>query len=806
MPGGIDFYTKLLLHQDSGTTTIKDSSFMSRTITPVNHATGDSTQYKFGGASLKLDGTDDYCTAVDDTDFAFGTGNFTIDFWAYIANLTNEMVFAGQYVDANNYWYVEKGTAAGGNKLKMEFKATSVKGSYVMTSAWSGAAITTWYHIAFVRNGTTGLIFINGVSQPLTETTAFAANDVGDLASTLRIGAYNASLYVNGWLDEFRISKGIARWTAGFTAPYRSYTNDPLAYTYGSFTPLRSTHPKVTVFTRKRFYHEILYSAISPVAANSHGTFRIIIKDTYQTLEKDFDDYEPIWIGGKFGIKTGRMIRGIVERTMPIRFKGGQWALEVQGRSFSAYAEIRKTTAITTASSKTIEQIINDYVKPYLPELDFVYISSPSIGVLSSYTMLNGRTYWDILVELAGLASTPNQVWGVWSCNGEHYGETKPGIHFGPIKDEIGYSLIPVSTMRVFDLLAPKDSSQVFTEAIIGYNNAGIIAYQTTDARGPGELSVYSGNFNGTTAYVTVVPVGDDLSFTTGESFSLEAWVYPTNVGAGTRTIMVKGRLAAATTENYNLSIVATAVVFEYRNSANTRYDTYTVSSPTLLVNTWNHIIITHTMGTGSSTKVYINGSLATGAWDGTSSGNDAPSEPAGNLYLGATSVTGTPANFFAGYMDDVRIYSGTLTALEALQHFKGTYLKGKHLFYMDFEEGTGNPNDKSGMGATGTLTNMTYFNYGQLPNSWARFGVVPKYFDRSWAGTAEATAFAKQMLRLYRQPVRYVDTSIPVDGRFRSGQYVYITDKSFRGRAMLDQVNHIFSDDPYTELTLLFM
>jgi hypothetical protein len=99
-----------------------------------------------------------------------------------------------------------------------------------MTSAWSGLATGTWYHIAFERVATTCKIFIDGVSQTLTELNAIGTSDVGDLSGNLVIGR-NANAgwgqYVNGWIDEFRVSKGIARWTANFTPPTAEYDSNP---------------------------------------------------------------------------------------------------------------------------------------------------------------------------------------------------------------------------------------------------------------------------------------------------------------------------------------------------------------------------------------------------------------------------------------------------------------------------------------------------------------------------------------------------------------------------------------------------
>jgi hypothetical protein len=81
--GGNDSFTKLLLHCDAadGTTTFTDSSAAAHTITPGGNAQIDTAQAKFGASSVLFDGTGDFLVADGHADFAFGTGDFAIDFW-----------------------------------------------------------------------------------------------------------------------------------------------------------------------------------------------------------------------------------------------------------------------------------------------------------------------------------------------------------------------------------------------------------------------------------------------------------------------------------------------------------------------------------------------------------------------------------------------------------------------------------------------------------------------------------------------------------------------------------------------------
>jgi len=73
----------LLLHCDgsNGSTTFTDNSPSPKTVTANGNASVSTAQSKFGGASAVFDGTGDYLSLDGSSGFAFGTGDFTIEFW-----------------------------------------------------------------------------------------------------------------------------------------------------------------------------------------------------------------------------------------------------------------------------------------------------------------------------------------------------------------------------------------------------------------------------------------------------------------------------------------------------------------------------------------------------------------------------------------------------------------------------------------------------------------------------------------------------------------------------------------------------
>jgi hypothetical protein len=222
--GGVDPYTVLLLHCDGadGSTTFVDSSRSNHTVTVNGNAQIDTAQSKFGGASALFDGNNDFLTVPDHNDFEFGAGDFTLEFWYRTQTLagsrgvlgkdnTNGGVFGPFRIDRVN--------------TELRFWASSNGSSFdVANSVLIGAvAINTWYHVAVTRAGTTFRTFLDGV---LGGTVTSAASLVNN-ANPLRIGATgvvpSGTSDHMGHLDEIRISKGTARWTANFTPPTVPY-------------------------------------------------------------------------------------------------------------------------------------------------------------------------------------------------------------------------------------------------------------------------------------------------------------------------------------------------------------------------------------------------------------------------------------------------------------------------------------------------------------------------------------------------------------------------------------------------------
>jgi len=204
--------------KDGSSTGFVDSSSNARAITVTGNVHHSFDQAKFNESSIEFDGTNDSLDIADSTDFDFGTGNFTFEFFAYKQTSGKMSIFETRSSSNNNGFNLEFSSAN-----KFEWYDTSIASGNDLPGDPSAISLNTWTHYAVVRNGSSCKMYRDG-------TEVGTAKDVGSnsqvSAGTPTIGesAAGAADY-DGYLDEIRLSN-VARYTGNFTAPTSPFTSD----------------------------------------------------------------------------------------------------------------------------------------------------------------------------------------------------------------------------------------------------------------------------------------------------------------------------------------------------------------------------------------------------------------------------------------------------------------------------------------------------------------------------------------------------------------------------------------------------
>lgn len=240
---GDEHYDKVVLlvraNGSDGSTTFTDESPSPKTITANGNAQIDTAVKKYGSGSLLLDGNGDWLSLADSAAWTFGTGDFTVETWAYF--LANPASSSGDF----GYCLIGQTAVSNASRGWMLFIAgSSLSSCAVRGVVYSGSteykaegtgrnlSLNTWYHLAMCRDGNTLRMYLGGVQIGTVSITGVTVNDS---AQPLMIGRFNDSgytYYVNGHMDDICVTKGVCRYPGGttFTPPaMEALANLPVA-------------------------------------------------------------------------------------------------------------------------------------------------------------------------------------------------------------------------------------------------------------------------------------------------------------------------------------------------------------------------------------------------------------------------------------------------------------------------------------------------------------------------------------------------------------------------------------------------
>jgi hypothetical protein len=233
------------------------------------------------GGSLALNGTGQINVAGS-SDFQFGTGNFTIEGWFYLTS--NNFTRLWSFADGDN----------------IEVLGTTVYYWNGGSPASSGSGVfplNQWNHVAVVKNSGVVNVYINGTSRitdnsPLNSTTSRPVTIGGIVTGITNTPATDGLL--NGYVTNFRIVKGTAIYTSGFSPAYNPLTaveNTKLLLLAKNQTTLLAddsgTSKSVTSVG------SVVYSALTPLSTTYNGTMKQLSTGTLQVYD-EFDEVNTI--------------------------------------------------------------------------------------------------------------------------------------------------------------------------------------------------------------------------------------------------------------------------------------------------------------------------------------------------------------------------------------------------------------------------------------------------------------------------------------------------------------------------------
>lgn len=215
-----DPYCSALLHMDGANAGTVFSEETGKVVTRVGSAITSTTYAKFGATSALLNGTTDCLTVPSSTDLLFGSGDFTLE--AFIrptalpgVGVTETILSKYDSSGTARSYAVDLSNASGTPQITVALSSAGTAADLVMLLNYT-CSLVSFTHIEVCRYGTTIYVFANGT---LLGTASYSASLYANSATAFTIGARSNSIgFFPGYIDEVRVSKGLARHTSDFSA------------------------------------------------------------------------------------------------------------------------------------------------------------------------------------------------------------------------------------------------------------------------------------------------------------------------------------------------------------------------------------------------------------------------------------------------------------------------------------------------------------------------------------------------------------------------------------------------------------
>ena len=601
---------------------------------------------KYGSGSMYFDGTGDYLSSRLNDTYAFSTGDFTIEMWINpsTTNHQSACLITQEHISAQNSpisisIYLNNGSfETVGNQLGFgQYTGTGGSTWVIQQNGITTLSVGVWTHIALVRYGNNFTMFVNG--QSLRTVSSSVSCSIGNTQYLIarRWDGYGSYPYFNGYIDDLRITKGVARYTGNFTPP-RSLllpvagttllTCQSSGFVDNSFNNASITSAgDVAVRPWSPFAATSAYDATTIGGSGyfdgtgdrisiSHNS-NLDLSSTAFTVE--------FWIyplsQSTYNIILGKMSGFTANPTAgwSIWMNSGAIALGING----GYNTLQAPSAIKNKA--------------------WTHVAVTSNGSNSTILYINGIS----VVSTTSIINTATSVNFV--CGGNIVGTTWNGeLPFNGYLSSI--RIVKGTVLYTSNFTPPTGPLTAITntQLLLNFTNAGIFDLTgkndietVGDAKISTSIKKYgSGSvaFDGTGDYLSA-PVGSVFQFGTGD-FTVECWIYPTTLNSSTDYHIADFR-DSNDTGSFRTGINGTTIPFVANSAGGILNGSYTFTT-----NTWYHFAVTRRSGT---LTIWING---TSAGSNTTTTNFTGSK----ITIGSAVNNAGP---YFGYIDDLRITTG---------------------------------------------------------------------------------------------------------------------------------------------------
>lgn len=204
-----------LLHFNgtNGSTTFTDQKGV--TWTRGGTPTISTAQSKFGGASGVFNGSTDYLYTETSANFSFSSSDFTVEGYFNLNSVSSQPYLFHFYVPSGQRWAVQVDASNA-----VLFFNSGGSGVYSTTGIVSTGQFV---HVAVTKSGSTTRVFVGGIKVLTTTTAVYQDANHQIILGSAQFTA--SSNYLDGYVDDFRVTKGVCRYVDDFIPPQRQFAD-----------------------------------------------------------------------------------------------------------------------------------------------------------------------------------------------------------------------------------------------------------------------------------------------------------------------------------------------------------------------------------------------------------------------------------------------------------------------------------------------------------------------------------------------------------------------------------------------------